>query len=92
MLGAGWGVLVLLVVLVAMRRSHFEGLVLPLWLTFYSVGSFGLGFLRADEVAQVAGWRADQLVDAVLATAGAVALGIGLLRRRRGGEVAVDRG
>jgi phosphatidylglycerol:prolipoprotein diacylglycerol transferase len=91
LVGAGWGVLVLVVVAIATRRPCSMGLVFPLWLTLHCVGSFGLGFLRADEVALVRGWRADQLIDLVLGTAGAMALGIGLLRGWRCGEVAVDR-
>jgi phosphatidylglycerol:prolipoprotein diacylglycerol transferase len=80
LLGAGWSAVALAAVILAGRRTRFEGLVFPLWLALHTVGSFGLGFLRADEVGLVAGWRADQVADLALAVAGAVALLVGLFR------------
>jgi phosphatidylglycerol:prolipoprotein diacylglycerol transferase len=80
LLGAGWSAVALAAVILAGRRPRFEGLVFPLWLALYTVGSFGLGFLRADEVGLVAGWRAGQVADLALAVIGAVALLVGLLR------------
>jgi len=79
LLGAGWSAVVLVVVILAGRRPRFEGLVFPLWLALYTVGSFGLGFLRADEVGLIAGWRTDQVADLTLAVIGAVGLLVGLL-------------
>jgi phosphatidylglycerol:prolipoprotein diacylglycerol transferase len=81
LLGAGWGGVALAAVILAGRRPRFEGLVFPLWLALYTAGSFGLGFLRADEVGLVAGWRADQVADLALAVLGAVMLLAGLLGR-----------
>jgi len=80
LLGAGWSGVVLAAVILAGRRPRFEGLVLPLWLAPYTGGSFGLGFLRADEVGLVAGLRADQVADLALVVIGAVALLAGLPR------------
>jgi len=74
LLGAGWSGVVLVAVVVAGRRMRFEGLVFPLWLALYTVGSFGLGFLRADETPVIAGWRAGQVADLTLALTGVVAL------------------
>ena len=78
LLGAGWSAAVLVAVVVAGRHTRFEGLLFPLWLALYSAGSFGLGFLRADETLLVAGWRADQVADLALALIGAGALLAGL--------------
>jgi phosphatidylglycerol:prolipoprotein diacylglycerol transferase len=82
LLGAGWSAVVMVVLVIAARRTRLEGLAFPLWLALYTSGSFGLGFLRADEVAVVAGWRADQVADLALAVAGAAALTMGLFSRR----------
>jgi prolipoprotein diacylglyceryltransferase len=83
LLGAGWSAVVLVAVVIAGRRKWFEGLAFPLWLSLYSVGSFGLGFLRADEVAMAADWRADQVADLALAVVGAVALLAGMMFGKR---------
>lgn len=74
LLGAGWGSLVLVIVLLATRRRRYEGLLFPLWLGLYCLGSFAVGFLRADESVLVAGWRVDQLVDLALALIGGATL------------------
>jgi phosphatidylglycerol:prolipoprotein diacylglycerol transferase len=81
LLGAVWGGVVLTTVILAGRRPRLEGMVFPLWLALYTAGSFGMGFLRADEVGLVAGWRADQVADLVLAVIGAVTLLASLLGR-----------
>jgi len=75
LLGAGWSGLVLGAVLIAERRLRRRGAVFALWLTLHSLGTFGLGFLRADEMVSVAGWRLDQLVNLTLSAVGAVLLG-----------------
>ncbi len=80
LLGAGWSAVALTAVILAGRHRRFEGLVFPLWLALYTAGSFGLGFLRADEVGLVAGWRADQVTDLALVVIGAAGLVAGLLR------------
>lgn len=80
LLGAVWSAVVLVAVVIAGRDTRFEGLVFPLWLALYSIGSFGLGFLRADEVALVMGWRADQVADLALALTGTIVLAVGLFK------------
>lgn len=87
LLGAGWGTVGLVAVVLAGRCTCFEGLAFPLWLALYCAGAFGLGFLRADEVPLVAGWRADQVADLVLALIGAAVLAVGLFGQGQGGEV-----
>lgn len=87
LLGAGWSTLVLATVVIAGRRTQSVALLFPLWLALYSTGSFGLGFLRADEVALVGGWRADQVADLVLAVTGAAVLATALFRKRRSEEI-----
>jgi phosphatidylglycerol:prolipoprotein diacylglycerol transferase len=79
LLGAGWSAIVLIVLVIAGRRPRSEGLLFPLWLVLYSAGSFGLGFVRADEAAVIADWRADQVADLALVVIGTVALMVGIL-------------
>jgi prolipoprotein diacylglyceryl transferase len=86
LLGAAWSGVVLVAIIVVGRRTRFEGLAFPLWLTLYGTGSFGLGFLRADETVLVAGWRANQVADLALVVIGAVALLVGLLRPVKNGS------
>jgi len=79
LLGAGWSAIVLVALVFAARRPRSHGLVFPLWLVLYGGGSFGLGFVRADEVAMMAGWRVDQVTDLALAVIGTVMLMAGML-------------
>jgi phosphatidylglycerol:prolipoprotein diacylglycerol transferase len=77
LLGAVWSAVLLVVTLVAQRRARRSGMVFALWLMLHSLGSFGLGFLRGDEMALIAGWRADQLVNLAMGLAGTGALLLG---------------
>jgi phosphatidylglycerol:prolipoprotein diacylglycerol transferase len=70
LLGAGWSTLVFAATLAAQRRARHSGMVFALWLTLHSFGSFGLGFLRGDEMAHIAGWRVDHMVNLALAMTG----------------------
>lgn len=74
LLGAGWSGLVLGTILAAERRGRRLGTVFALWVTLHSLGAFGLGFLRADEMVCVMGWRLDQVVNLALGVVGAVLL------------------
>jgi phosphatidylglycerol:prolipoprotein diacylglycerol transferase len=82
LVGAGWGTIVLVVVILAGRNPRFEGFVFPLWLALCCAGSFGLGFLRADVVPVVTGWRLDRMADLVLCAIGTAALVVGPLRNK----------
>jgi phosphatidylglycerol:prolipoprotein diacylglycerol transferase len=79
LLGAGWSAIVLVALLIAGRQPRSQGLVFPLWLALYGGGSFGLGFVRADEMTTIAGWRADQVADLALVVIGTVAFMVGIL-------------
>ena len=79
LLGAGWSAVVLAVLTIFGQRKRFEGLTFPFWLALYCIGAFALGFLQADEVITVAGWRADQVADLALAGIGIVWLTVGLI-------------
>jgi phosphatidylglycerol:prolipoprotein diacylglycerol transferase len=83
LLGAGWSAIVLVALLIATRQPRSQGLVFPLWLALYGGGSFGLGFVRADEVAMMAGWRADQVADLALAVIGGATLLARMFIRRQ---------
>jgi prolipoprotein diacylglyceryltransferase len=84
LLGAGWSAIVLVILLVWERRPRRQGVAFSLWLTLHSLGSFGLGFLRADQLFAVAGWRVDQLANLALGAAGVVLLASRLVNGRRG--------
>jgi prolipoprotein diacylglyceryltransferase len=89
LLGAGWSTIVLIAILAAGRRApaRLAGLLFPLWLALYSVGSLGLGFLRADTVPILAGWRADQVADLALTVIGTVVLIAGSIQEREKGAM-----
>jgi len=72
LLGAGWSALLLGGVLFAARTLRGNGTVFALWVALHSLGAFGLGFLRADEVSLVAGWRVDQVINLLLVAGGLV--------------------
>ena len=72
LLGAGWSAILLGGVLVAERSLRWRGTAFALWMALQSLGAFGLGFLRADEVTMVAGWRVDQAINLLLAVGGLV--------------------
>jgi phosphatidylglycerol:prolipoprotein diacylglycerol transferase len=80
LLGAVWSGVVLAGVLVVWRHARVRGRLFPLWLAVYSIGSFGLQFLRGDETVWIAGWRAGQVADLAMALIGFAALAVGLLR------------
>lgn len=83
LLGAGWSVILLGTVLVLQRRTQRDGVVFTLWLTLHSLGSLGLGFLRADETVSVAGWRIDQWANLALSIMGAAMLLMQVIGRPR---------
>lgn len=83
LLGAAWSAVAFVIVTIAANRPRVEGLALPLWLALYSTGSFLLGFVRADKVPLVAGWRADQATDLALVVVGTAVLAVGLSQARR---------
>lgn len=72
LLGAGWSALLLSGVLLAERTLRGNCTVFALWVALHSLGAFGLGFLRADEVTIVAGWRVDQVINVLLVAGGLV--------------------
>ena len=83
LLGAVWGAVTLAAVVVTGRDARVKGLVFPLWLALYAVGSFGLGFVRTDQMLLVAGWRAGQVADLALTLMGAAMFTVGLFGKRR---------
>jgi len=84
LLGAGWSALLAMVTLVAARRLPRAGATFALWLALQSLGAFGLGFLRADEMASVMGWRVDQLANLALGVVGVVVFCARMIGARRG--------
>lgn len=72
LLGAAYSLLPLGGVLLAGRNPGHSGVVFAGWLTLHSLGTFGLGLLRADEMPLIAGWRVDQVANLSLSAAGLV--------------------
>lgn len=70
LLGAVWGGVIALGLLATRRRRWPPGTRFWLFLAAYSLGSFFIGFTRADEVPLLAGWRVDQIMDGVLLIVG----------------------
>lgn len=83
LLGAGWSLVLLMATLVLQRRPWRDGALFSAWLTLHSLGSLGLGFLRADEMVSVIGWRIDQLVNLTLAGIGVAVLSAQAISWRR---------
>jgi phosphatidylglycerol:prolipoprotein diacylglycerol transferase len=79
LLGAGWSAILLGVILALQRRPRRDGVVFSLWLTLHSAGSLALGFLRADELPSVAGWRVDQWANLALSAVGIALLTLHLI-------------
>jgi len=70
LLGAGWSGLLVAAILLTQQRLRPAGMVFALWLILQSTGAFALGFLRADDVVRIGGWRADQIVNLGLVATG----------------------
>jgi phosphatidylglycerol:prolipoprotein diacylglycerol transferase len=82
LLGAGWSAAVFALVLGLKHRLKRNGTAFGLWLALHSLGSLALGFVRADEMPSLVGWRIDQLANAILSTVG-TALLLGLMISRQ---------
>jgi phosphatidylglycerol:prolipoprotein diacylglycerol transferase len=83
LLGAAWSGLLMMGLLVSRRRAWPTGTRFWLCIAVYSLGSFAIGFTRADDVPLLGGWRIDQLFDGML-----VLIGLGQLLR---GSIAARR-
>ncbi len=79
LLGAGWSAILLGIILALRRRFRRAGVVFSLWLTLHSAGSLGLGFVRADELPSVAGWRVDQWANLALSAVGVALMTLHLI-------------
>ncbi len=91
LLSAGWSALLLGGVLIAGRKVRKQGVVFALWLAFQSLGSFGLGFWRGDQVAMIMDWRIDQVMN-VLLTSGGLTIALASLLGRKGKRVSGREG
>jgi prolipoprotein diacylglyceryltransferase len=54
-----------------------------IFITLYSLGAFLIGFIRADDMPIISGWRLDQIFDGVLTIIGMMAVILSALRARR---------
>lgn len=71
-LGAVWSAAVFGLLWLTRKQSWPIGVRYGLFLASYSLGSFFIGFTRGDDVPQLAGWRIDQLFDAILIVIGSI--------------------
>ena len=74
LLGAAWALILFGVLWFTRKRDWPDGTRYWLFVAAYSLGAFWLGFTRGDDVLRIAGWRIDQLLDALLVAAGAFGL------------------
>lgn len=86
LLGVAWSAVTLGVVTLLQTHRRTDGTLFYAWLLLHGVGVLGLGFLRADPVPVVSGWRVDQLANGALTAAGALLLLAGLLQTSSPGE------
>jgi phosphatidylglycerol---prolipoprotein diacylglyceryl transferase len=73
-IGALWAVLLFLWLWLTRKKPWRDGIRYWLFVAAYSLGMFVLGFTRGDDVPVLGGWRIDQLLDALLFSAAALAL------------------
>lgn len=91
LLGAAWGVVVLVTLLILNQRRHPKGALFGMWLMLHGLGCFIVGFLRADEWPLLLGWRLDQILNLCLSVVGAAALLTTWLINRRPGSPASNQ-
>ncbi|MBP7688607.1 MAG: prolipoprotein diacylglyceryl transferase [Thermoflexales bacterium] len=83
LLGAGWSGLIAIGLWAARRRVWPPGTRFWLCLAAYSLGSGVIGLTRADDVPLLAGWRVDQVLDAMIVVVSLSQLLRGSLAARR---------
>ncbi len=74
LIGAAWAVLIFVVLWSTRQRDWPAGRRYWLFLAAYSLGAFIIGFTRGDDMPQLAGWRIDQIFDALFFLAGVIQL------------------
>jgi phosphatidylglycerol:prolipoprotein diacylglycerol transferase len=82
LIGAAWALLLFLLLWLTRKKAWHDGTRYWLFIAAYSFGAFVLGFTRGDDVPTVGGWRIDQILDALLFGAAAMALARLRLSRR----------
>jgi phosphatidylglycerol---prolipoprotein diacylglyceryl transferase len=88
LLGALWALLVFMLLWLTRDRDWPTGRHFWLFIAAYSFGSLLVGFIRADDMPLVFGWRLDQILDGVLTIAGVIGL---LVTRHRAIGPVVDQ-
>ena len=77
---AAGDLLICAVLLLADRKKHNDGMILVLYLILYSVGRFGIEFLRDDYRGSVGALSSSQFI-AIFVLLGALALGLRLRKK-----------
>ena len=82
-LGMAWALLVFALLLFTRSQKWRAGLRFWLFIVLYSLGAFAIGFVRADDIPIVAGWRLDQIFDGALVIIGIIAVMLSGHKMRR---------
>ncbi len=72
--GAAWALVVFGLLLLTRNKQWPDGTRFWLFIAIYSLGAFAIGFIRADDMPIIFGWRLDQIFDGVIVVVGAIAL------------------
>ncbi len=72
--GAAWAVVVFGLVLLTRNKKWQDGVRFWLFIMLYSLGAFLIGFIRADDMPIISGWRLDQVFDGALGIIGGIAV------------------
>lgn len=82
LIGAAWALLLFLLLWFTRRKVWPVGARYWLFVAAYSLGAFALSLTRGDDIPLIGGWRLDQMLDALLCGAAAIALARLRLKRR----------
>jgi phosphatidylglycerol:prolipoprotein diacylglycerol transferase len=81
--GSAWALMVFVLLLLTRNKKWPAGMRFWLFIMLYSLGAFAIGFIRADDMPIVSGWRLDQILDGVLMIIGLAAVILSARRARR---------
>jgi phosphatidylglycerol:prolipoprotein diacylglycerol transferase len=81
--GSAWAMAVFALLLLTRNKKWPEGMRFWLFIMIYSLGAFAIGFIRADDMPIISGWRLDQIFDGALTVIGAIAVILSTRRARR---------
>ncbi|HZY43863.1 MAG TPA: prolipoprotein diacylglyceryl transferase family protein [Anaerolineae bacterium] len=81
--GATWALVVFGLLALTRNKKWPDGMRFWIFMTLYSLGAFLIGFMRADDMPIISGWRLDQILDGALMIIGMTAVILSAHRARR---------